>query len=258
MTNVDAGTNATLVARQDINPELAVFTIRPDETPIKPFLPGQYTTLGVNLEPGAAKPKLLRRAYSIASSPLQTDVMEFYVVLVNDGQLTPKLWQLSPGNRLWLDTRAKGHFVLEDDIDPNADLVMLSTGTGLAPFISMLRTYRGKGRWRKAVVVNGVRLSKDLGYREELEKAHAQGDVVYVPLVSREPGFAGLKGRTQVLFEDGVYEGLVGAPLEAARCHVFLCGNPEMIDSVQATLLERGFKTHSKRDPGNIHLERYW
>lgn len=258
MSEVQAGTNATLVARQDINPELAVFTVRPDETPIKPFLPGQYTTLGVNVEPGATKPKLLRRAYSIASSPLQNDVMEFYIVLVAEGELTPKLWQLSPGDRLWLDPRAKGNFILEDNIDPNSDLVMLSTGTGLAPFISMLRTFRGKNRWRKFVIVNGVRYSKDLGYCEELETAQKQGDVVYVPLVSREPDYPGLKGRTQVLFNDGVYESLVGAPLDPARCHVFLCGNPEMIDSVQAYLEGRGFKTHSKRDPGNIHLERYW
>ena len=139
---------------------------------------------------------------------------------------------------------------------------MIATGTGIAPFLSMLKTHLGQKRWRRFVLIHGARYARDLGYFDELSSlAKAHSDVFYIPATTREaPGSAwsGLRGRVQTLLEGNTYKNAVGIELDPNETHVFLCGNPEMIDAVQAVLEARGFKEHSKKDPGNIHVERYW
>jgi ferredoxin--NADP+ reductase len=111
-------------------------------------------------------------------------------------------------------------------------------------------------------MINGVRRVADLGYRDELQAiAQADATVHYIPIVSREPGladWAGLRGHVHDVLEKEEYHRLVGDSLDPEQCRVFLCGNPDMIQSVRPLLERRGFRTHSKRSPGNIHLERYW
>lgn len=257
--------NATLIERHDLNEELAVVRIRPDWGEVDAFKPGQFAMLGFPREeaPGpVGKIKFIRRAYSIASSPKVRDHIELFVVLVEEGKLTPRLWTVPEGGRLWLDNRIKGEFTL-DDVPNDKDLVLVSTGTGIAPFVSMLRTYHGENRWRKLVMINGVRRVRDLGYREELERIAAEDpSVVYIPLVTREPEdshWAGLRGRVQaVLSNEGLYQELTGSRLDPEQCHVMLCGNPAMITGVEKDLHVRGFTTKTKKEPGNIHFERYW
>jgi len=257
--------NATIVQRWDQNEYTSIFTVRPDSGACPPFEPGQFTTLGL-IDPDAPPKKdgrkpMILRAYSIASSPTVRETMEFYIILVDNGKLTPKLWKLREGDRLWLSPKISGEFTL-DGVPADRDMVWVSTGTGIAPFVSMYRRYRGQNRWKRAVVINGCRLARDLGYVSEFERyAREDGNCVYLPTVTREPegsDWKGLRGRVPLALEPQTYEKLVGAPLVPEQCHVFLCGNPQMIDDVEAMLLQRGFKTHKKRDPGNIHLERYW
>ena len=265
--------NARLIERIDLNPELAIFRVAFDEGDIPEFEAGQYTTLGLLETPEEAaaraqrtgksdKPKLILRAYSIASSPKVRQYMEFFVVLVKEGALTPKLWQLREGDRLFMGPKVTGKFTL-DGVPEGKDLVMIATGTGLAPFLSMLHTYRGTGRWRRFVIIHGSRLSADLGYREHLETiASEDPSVIYIPAVTREPdtsNWQGLRGRVHVALEPATYRELVGAPLISEECHVFLCGNPAMIDQVTEDLTGRGFVTRDRDNPqGNIHFERYW
>lgn len=261
-------TNATVIERVDLTDVLSIVRVRPDAGVVPPFVPGQFIRLGLPRMPAAgavpsgsaARVRYTRRAYSIASSPNVTDHLELFVVRVEAGELTPKLWELSVGGRVWMDDTAKGEFTL-DLAPPGKDLVMVATGTGVAPFVSMLRTYRGSGRWRRFVIIHGARYAADLGYRQELEAAAAaEPNVVYVPLVTRESGGAwtGLGGRVQTALEPATYARLVGAPLDPGDCHVFLCGNPAMIDAVEALLHERGFVTDARDARGNIHFERYW
>ncbi len=272
-------TNATLIAREDLTDILSIVRVRPDAGVVPPFTPGQFIRLGLPRPPlrdgPAAQPRgavprpssrpgrirLTRRAYSIASSPKVTEWMEFFVVRVEAGELTPRLWEINPGGRLWMDAAAKGEFRI-DLAPPGKDLVMVSTGTGIAPFVSMLRTYRGQNRWRRFVLINGVRYPADLGYRSEVEAiAREDLSVQYIPLVSRElagGNWQGLCGRVQTVLEPAAYERIVGAPLDPGECHIFLCGNPEMIDSVTAALEARGFVTDFREKLGNIHFERYW
>lgn len=260
--------NATLVARDDLNATLSIVRVQPDSGRVPDFQPGQFVRLGLpkpgQPPPAPGKParvRFTRRAYSIASSPRVTDALEFFVVRIDEGALTPRLWEIPVGGRLWMDHEAKGEFTL-DLAPPGADLVMVSTGTGIAPFLSMLRTYRHERRWRRFVLINGVRYASDLGYGDEL-RTIVRGDptVCYLPMATREPegsAWTGLRGRVQSVLEPETYQRLVGAALDPTTSHVFLCGNPEMIDAVEALLQARGFITDAHGRKGNIHFERYW
>ena len=267
--------NATIVSRQVINEELRILRVAPDSGQIPPFQPGQYATIGLptldmpkkDLAPEileklrARGPRMVRRAYSIASSPDEPDSVELFIVLVEDGRLTPKLFDTPEGGRVWMDDKIKGFFTLEH-VPDGQDLVLISTGTGLAPYISMIRKYHGTGRWNRVVVVHGVRYARDLGYRDMLEGLAAEDEnFVYIPAVTREPedsGYAGHRGRIPTVIEGDTFERLSGKPLDPSNTHVFICGNPDMVKQVKDTLVERGFTADEKDVHGNIHEERYW
>ncbi len=254
---MDTLENAEVIDRQQLNEELAIIKVRPDSGAAPLFEPGQYAELSVLDN----SPKIIRRAYSIASSPLERGHLEFYFVLVPDGAISPKLWELKVGERLWLGPKVKGKFTLEE-LPQGKDLVMVATGTGIAPYISMLRTFRGKNRWERFVLIHGVRKAHDLGYHKELETICKEDNTVfYIPTVTRDEtntSWSGLRGRIQSVFEGTMYQKIVGVPLSPDRSNVFLCGNPQMIDSTEELLKSRGFTPHSKKHPGNIHIERYW
>lgn len=250
--------NARVVWREDIHPDLSIVRIRPDQEPVPPFKPGQFVTIGLRDEHADdSPPRFTRRTYSITSAPNVRDYVELYVNLVRKGELTPRLWTIHEGGRLYLKPAVGGTFTL-DEVPKGKDLVMVATGTGLGPYISMLRHFRGAARWRKFVIIHGVRKVADLGYRHELETAaKSDASVLYLPTVTRE-GWPGLRGRVQdVLFTD-LYSQRVGAPLSPEQCHVFLCGNPEMVEGVESELVARGFRRHKRREPGTVHKEAYW
>lgn len=265
--------NATVTERHDLNEYLSVVRVRRDEGPLPEFKPGQFVTLGLPRPPRQEeidllkkfgkqpRVRLVRRAYSIASPAVQRDDVELFVILVQEGKLTPRLWDLDTGGRIWMADEIKGEFTL-DGVPPGQDLVMVSTGTGIAPFLSMYRTYRGTGRWRRFVLINGVRQVRDLGYRRELmEYMQQDSQFTYIPTVSRatpDDNWTGMQGRVQSLLFEGGYEQTVGASLDPTNTHVFLCGNPAMIDDVVDLLEARGFQPHSAGKPGNLHFERYW
>ncbi|RPJ44385.1 MAG: ferredoxin--NADP reductase, partial [Candidatus Latescibacterota bacterium] len=201
--------NATLVKKEILAQGLAIFRIAPDETPYI-FEPGQYVVLGMlgsepralesePEEPATEPDKLIKRAYSLASGSNES-FLEFYIVLVTTGALTPRLLALPEGGRLWVSRRAVGVFTL-DSVPDGAGIVLVATGTGLAPYISMLRTQIeseccGARRW---AVVHGARQSWDLGYRNELEAIRKRcSNFFYLPSITR-PGeddpWGGLAGR---------------------------------------------------------------
>ncbi|MBB6430094.1 ferredoxin--NADP reductase [Algisphaera agarilytica] len=273
--------NATLVERIHSHEDLAFFRVKYNDHDVPDFEPGQFATLGLPdtsppdpdkpVRPGRG-PKLIRRAYSIASPATQKDTLEFYIVRVEDGQLTPSLWDIEPGQTLFMNEKIGGHFTLpsptleDGSPDPRRTFVMVGTGTGLAPFRSMYLTHRGTasgGRWDKFILFDGCRLARDLGYHDELTQLAEEDDsFVYLPTVTREPDdsdWPGLRGRVNTLLEPDKFQELTGTPLSPDACNVFLCGNPQMIDQVEADLSDRGFVTHDRKHPdGNLHFERYW
>lgn len=255
--------NATLIEREDLAPHLAIVRVRPIEGEIAPFEPGQFVQIGLpkRAEAPTDRPRLHKRSYSIASSPLDRSHVELYLNRVDEGRFTPAFWDLEPGDRVWMDAEPKGIFTL-GDVPNDARLVLVATGTGLAPYVSMLRRWKADERWSRVVLVHGVRRPEELGYRRELERrAREDGRVLYVPVVSRpEPSstWTGRVGRVQTVLDPASFRATTGEELAPDRQHVFLCGNPDMIRDVRAQLEPIGFRLHTVREPGSLHLEKYW
>jgi ferredoxin--NADP+ reductase len=254
--------NASIVARENLHGGLFYLWVCPDGGRVVPFEPGQFVSIGcLESRPDSDSPRLITRSYSIGSSAQRQDALELFIVHVDDGALTSWLLDQPSGSRLWLSPRPAGRLTLEG-VPPGKDLVLVSTGTGIAPYMSMYRTYRENPPWRRIVIVNGVRYQRDLGYRDELEAAAASDPgLTYIPLVTREPserGWTGRRGRVQSVLQPERFERLAGFQFSPEESHVFLCGNPGMVDGVEADLLGRGFRAHSRRSPGNIHVEKYW
>jgi ferredoxin/flavodoxin---NADP+ reductase len=265
--------NAVLTARRDIAPGLAVFRVEPVGWEIKDFKSGQFAVIGLPgsfprcegsdpEEPPADPTKVIRRAYSIASSSLERQYLEFYVVMVESGALTPRLFALQPGDKLWLGKKITGAFTL-DEIPAGDNLVLVSTGTGLAPYISMLRSQLLHTRQSKVAVLHGARHSWDLGYQNELAMVERDfSDFTYLPSITRPSGektpWPGLSGYIQDIWKRRPFLTRWGFDPAPEHTHVLLCGNPAMIETMVEILGEEGFQEHTKKDPGQIHLERYW
>ncbi len=258
--------NATVSLRRDVSGSVRILWIHPDSGAVQPFEPGQFVQIGwpkpIDVEaPPSPRVRWNKRSYSIASSPEEKGAYELCLALVPGGGLTPQLFDLHEGERLWCDDAPKGHFTLER-IPNGRHLVCIATGTGIAPFVSMLRRYRGTGRWRKLTIVCGARTSADLAYDEELlETLRTDPTVRYAPVASREPtdsAWSGGRGRVQSALDDAAFLSTAGEPLVPGDTHVLLCGNPAMIDDVRALLEPRGFVLDTAKTPGTLHFERYW
>jgi len=263
--------NATVVGREEINPQLLILRVQADAT-LFDFTPGQFAVLGLlgreprvpeaDREEVVSEPdKLIRRAYSIASASIERRYLEFYLTLITSGQLTPRLFALKHGGRLFLGPKATGVFTL-DRVAAGKAVILVATGTGLAPYLSMLRTMLVEDTLRRFIVLHGARYSWDLGYRAELESlARLRPNFTYIPSITRpeeDPHFQGPSGRIQTLMEQGVIEKESGVPLDPAQADVFLCGNPDMVTSVKALLAAKGFKPDHGKEIGTIHVEEYW
>lgn len=263
--------NATVIGREEIHPELIVLRVRPDDK-LYDFKPGQFAVLGLpgnaqrvpqaEMEnPAPEADKLIRRAYSIASASVERRYVEFYITLITSGQLTTRLFALKHGSRVFLGPKASGVFTL-DRTPPGKTAVLIATGTGLAPYVSMLRSVLAHETERKFVVLHGARYSWDLGYRGELETlARLRSNFTYIPSITRpdqDQHFLGRIGRIQAILEQGALEKDAGVKLDPKHADVFLCGNPEMIKIVSGMLETKGFKRSQGKDPGSIHVEEYW
>jgi len=263
--------NATVTMRYEINHGLLVLQVSPDEE-MQPFVAGQYTVLGLPgsaprhhaadpEDPPADPDKLIKRAYSIASSSLQGRYFEFFVALVRTGALTPRLFALQPGERVFLGRRVVGMFTLAD-VPPGRDIVFVGTGTGLAPYLSMLRSRYAFDAGHRTVVVHGARVGYDLGYRSELEGLAARYEgFTYLPIIDqpeRDPGWTGPVGYVNRFFDEGAVAEHLGHELSPENTVVFLCGNPMMIEGMMAYLGDLGLRKHSRKEPGEIFVEEFW
>ena len=240
--------NATLVRRVDLTHDLAYFWVKFDGD-ATPFEPGQYMTTGVITDG-----KMLQRPYSVASAPTvsNTEGYEFFVRLVPIIRFTTAMWRLPIGHRMRM-IGPKGKFMLEPN-DTRTHLYV-STGTGIAPFISMIRETMAQGQPRKTVLLNGCSFADELGYRTELEawEQDPAYRLQYVPSISRpndprNAGWAGHVGRAEQVIGDLCKE----YGLRPDRTVVYICGNPEMILNVERVLMDRGFPEF------HVKKELYW
>ena len=265
--------NAVVLERVDVSPGLMILRVGTVGWPTPSFKAGQYAVLGMLVsaprvpESDAERPlpdgdKLIRRAYSVASSSKDEQYLEFYVSLVKSGALTPRLFALQRGDKLWLSPRMTGMFTM-DKVPADKHIVLVATGTGLAPYMSMLRTHLGEPNDTRVLVVHGARHSWDLGYRAELMTMQRLSPrLTYLPIISNPDGeIVPWTGFTGLIGDLWASEALIGvwqmAP-SPATTHVFLCGNPLMIEAMLKVLGADGYVEQTPKQPGQIHLEKFW
>ena len=214
------------------------------------FEAGQFFNLGLEL--GAT---LERRAYSAASAPGAP--LEFFVARVDDGEFSPALFALGSGDAVWVEKKPQGFFTLR--YVPSArDLWLVATGTGLGPFLSILRANQVWERFQQVVLVHGVRDASQLAYQAELTALGAQRPLTFITCMSRAATGSALGGRVTNVLASGALERGAGIPIDPERSHVMLCGNPAMIAEMTSLLNARGLAKHRVRKPGHITTEKYW
>lgn len=210
------------------------------------FVNGEFVTIGLRQEG-----KLVARAYSIVSTR-DDPHLEFLSIHVPGGPLTSKLAQVKPGDTVWVNSKATGSLTL-DHVLPGRHLYMLATGTGLAPFMSLVRDPRTMDAFEKIVLVHTVRTVAELAYREELE-ARAGDNFIYLPTVTRE--LFELTLRCSDAFVSGELFTRVGLPpADPALDRVMLCGNPDMNKQMSQYLKDQGWTMTNHRGVGNFTVE---
>ncbi len=266
-----ADLNSVIVQTMQVSPIMRIIRVKPEGWELPDFKPGQFIVLGL---PASAQrtddstpenikyddpDKLIKRAYSIASSSTQ-EYVEFYITLVHSGALTPRIFNLKVGDKIFMGKRATGMFTL-DEISDDKNVVLIATGTGVAPYMSMLRSniLHRKGN---IMVIHGAANSWDLGYSSELQLLESMfPNFYYHPTITeadKEP--AGWNGDTRfidAIWETGTVAEKWGLTPKPENTHIFLCGNPNMIKGMIDLLGKDSFKVHSRKEPGQIHYEEF-
>jgi ferredoxin--NADP+ reductase len=203
------------------------------------------------------------RAYSMVSSPFD-EFLEFFSIVVPGGEFTSELSRLQAGDSLLVERQAFGYLTLDRFVD-GRDLWLLSTGTGVAPFLSILQDFEVWEKFERIVLVYSAREARELAYQDLIAGlcsrdylAEYGHKLVYVPIVTREQVPGALNGRMTTLIENGELEQAVGVELTREHSRVMLCGNPQMIDDTRKLLKERGLQLSLSRRPGQVAVENYW
>lgn len=233
----------------------ALFSLRV-EAPRLAFEAGQFVRIGLDAGEGTGAERIAR-PFSFVNAPADP-VLEFYGVVVPGGPLSPRLAALRPGERLFVADNPSGWLVLSE-VPPAEDLWLVATGTGLAPFLSILADEAVWSRYRRVVLVHGARNAAEFTYGDLLAGlARRRGEALRVVRVaSREVVPGVLAGRIPPAVADGRLEA-AALPISAERSQFMLCGNPDMLRDMVAVLVARGLKKHRRRSPGQITVESFW
>lgn len=220
------------------------------------FSAGQFARIGLKVGDD-----WVIRAYSVVSSPFD-ETLEFFSIVVPEGEFTSNLQHLEVGDALYLEKIAYGFLTLARyQLPLPQDLWLLGTGTGLAPFISMLQDFETWTKYQHIHLVYSVRTASELAYVERIQDIAAsfgEGHIgfKFVPIITRDSA-APLHDRLPVLIANGELEKTVGLQFNPATTHVMLCGNPDMVEDTKEALKARGL-TMNRRGEGNIAVENYW
>ncbi|MEK5753944.1 MULTISPECIES: ferredoxin--NADP reductase [Acinetobacter] len=220
------------------------------------FTAGQFARIGLKVGD-----ELVVRAYSVVSSPFD-ETLEFFSIVVPEGKFTSNLQHLKVGDELYLEKIPYGYLTLARyQLPLPQDLWLLGTGTGLAPFLSMLQDFETWNKYKHINLVYSVRTQDELAYVDRIQEiAESFGEgytgFKFIPIITRDPE-AVLHHRLPILIENGELERAAGLQLNPETSHVMLCGNPEMVEDTKEALKARGL-TMNRRGEGNIAVENYW
>ncbi len=248
--------NAPIIWRRHWNDHL--LSVRITRPPDYQFLPGQFARIGLTDEQG----EKIWRAYSIVSAP-DEPFLEFFLVVLPDGKFSARVAKLLVGQSLLLEKPAQGFLTL-DRFKNGQDLWLIGTGTGLAPYISMLRDPSTWKRFENIVIALSVREACDLAYIEEIQllaTGHTRGEarLRFIKSLTRDSDVADtMHGRLTTLTECGDLERGAGVLFDHDRSRFMLCGNPDMVEAMRAILKTRGFLMNRRMTPGHIIVENYW
>ena len=273
----------TVLSKTTWTPNLFSFTVsRPDSFK---FTAGQFVRLGVNPSQLKYYKQLsavadtddddenlnetldedIFRAYSIVSSPFD-EVLEFFSIVIPDGAFTSQLQHLEVGDELLLNTMPFGFLTLARYQKPlPKDLWLLATGTGLAPFLSMLQDLKTWEDYEHIILAYSARSTEELAYIEKIESLQEDfgslvdnpAKLIFIPIVTREAVEGALTERLPKLLLDGALQERAGIALDVDSTHVMLCGNPDMVEDTKETLKRLGL-VMNRRGEGNIAVENYW
>ena len=262
----DPETKAILPARFTVETLLSLhywtpnlLSFRTSRDPKFDFTPGHYARIGFK----NASDNVVWRPFSVVSS--KTDAyLEFIATLVPNGEFSELLLNSLTGDKIQVDKNSYG-FMTIDGFAPGNDLWLMATGTGLGPFLSILRDSATWNAYENIVLVHSVRYAAELAYRDEitafiqehtLDKLPAR--LQYIPVVTRELWPDSLSARIPQLIEDGRLELATGLKFDIERSRIMVCGNPEMISELRVKFTEKNYHTNRRATPGQLAFENYW
>jgi ferredoxin/flavodoxin---NADP+ reductase len=234
-----------------------LFSFTATRDPAFRFTNGQFTMLGLEVD---GRPLL--RAYSMASANYE-DTLEFFSIKVADGPLTSRLERIKDGDIILVGRKPTGTLI-QDNLLPGRTLFLLSTGTGIAPFVSIIKDPETYDRFEHVVLVHGCRHVAELGYGEEIIRSLPENEffgdrvrerLVYYPTVTREP-FQNRGRITDLLSRGKLCGDLARGPLDVATDRLMLCGSPPMLADLRALLDELGFREGNHSEPGHYVIEK--
>ena len=234
-----------------------LFSFKTTRDPSFRFKNGQFTMLGMEV---AGRPLL--RAYSVVS-PNYDESLEFFSIKVPNGPLTSRLQHVKVGDPVIISRKATGTLVL-DNLLPGRNLYLLGTGTGLAPFMSLIRDFETYERFERVILVHGCRFIADLAYSEFIENIlpadehigeEVRAKLIYYPTVTREP-FRHRGRITHLLASDKLPADIGLPPLARETDRVMLCGSPQMVQDIRSLLAERAFVEGNHGEPGHFVVEK--
>ncbi len=220
---------------------------------IPSFLPGQFTKIGLLIGD-----EFVSRPYSFVNIP-EDSTLEFYFISVPDGPLTSALVKAKAGDCIWVMKRASGFLTL-NEIPQSDHLWMLSTGTAIGPFLSILKSGVAWKRFKKIMLIHAVRTKIELTFQEDINtfKSDFKDEFTYIPFVSRERIKDCVHGRIPDSIQTGELEERTQLSLDPDTSQVMICGNPAMVKDTLEILLKRGLQRNRRKTPGHITVENYW
>ena len=222
------------------------------KTDFKEFNAGQFVRVALDIDG-----ERIARPYSLVSKP-GDELLEIYFNIVLEGPLSPKLAELNVDDEIFVTDKANG-FLTVDEVPECKHLWLLATGTGVGPFLSILKTDKVWQRFEKVVLGYSVRDLSEFSYQQQIsavENQHAE-QFLFVPFITREKIEGAINQRMTESLEQGSFEKRTGFTINENDSHIMMCGNSAMISSVSECLEKRGLRKHRRREPGHITTEKY-
>lgn len=217
------------------------------------FIAGQYAKISLIIDN-----KEVERPYSFVNSP-NDPILEIYSVSVPNGPLSTALQKLKKGDQINISPNGNGFLIL-NEVPKVKNIWMLATGTGIGPYLSILKTEDSWKNFEKVILVHAVRYNKELTYQKTIKdlKEKYGKKFIYITFVSREKVENSLSGRIPQSINNGSLEKKANIKILPSNSHIMMCGNPEMLKDTTIELKKIGLKKHRRSSPGHITTENYW